>query len=233
MNKIYHCVTSRAKGTTTEILSSILSKGLVINDNGESEAIWFSDEPFKHPMRTPLILSLDTTEENIKRFYIADADSSQARAHRNIPIQYLNVESIAIMRTPTGFTHNNNKILHNIYLQSNRRKFMDWINSYEFKGGLTIYKDIMERYDPQLYTLVDWDRITNPNVKVETLNINESISPIKSKRHNNNTIRLTEKEFKKMLVECIDTLLKNILMENNHRDNIPRQKRQKENTFHV
>ena len=106
--KLYHCVTSRANNEI-DALYSILNNGLRIRDNGETNGIWFSIEPFKNPLTTPLIVSIDVTEENIEKFGITDPDSCQAIAHRNIPRDYLNIESVAIMCTSTGFVHNTNK----------------------------------------------------------------------------------------------------------------------------
>lgn len=105
--KLYH-ICGYMTGLTDDSLRSILTTGLHINDNGESNCIWFSTgNPFiKDVFKAPLIVSLECTPENIKKYRIDEFDvrnqSSTITVRENVPMEDLNIEQLMWGRIHKG-----------------------------------------------------------------------------------------------------------------------------------
>lgn len=105
--KLYH-ICGYMTGLTDDSLRSILTTGLHINDNGESNCIWFSTgNPFiKDVFKAPLIVSLECTPENIKKYRIDEFDvrnqSSTITVRENVPMEDLNIEQLMWGRIHNG-----------------------------------------------------------------------------------------------------------------------------------
>lgn len=105
--KLYH-ICGYMTGLDDDSLRSILTTGLHINDNGESNCIWFSTgNPFiKDVFKAPLIVSLECTPENIKKYRIDEFDvrnqSSAINVRENVPMEDLNIEQLMWGRIHKG-----------------------------------------------------------------------------------------------------------------------------------
>ena len=105
--KLYH-ICGYMTGMDDDSLRSILTTGLHINDNGESNCIWFSTgNPFiKDVFKAPLIVSLECTPENIKKYRIDEFDvrnqSSAINVRENVPMEDLNIEQLMWGRIHKG-----------------------------------------------------------------------------------------------------------------------------------
>lgn len=105
--KLYH-ICGYMTGMDDDSLRSILTTGLHINDNGESNCIWFSTgNPFiKDVFKAPLIVSLECTPENIKKYRIDEFDvrnqSSTITVRENVPMEDLNIEQLMWGRIHKG-----------------------------------------------------------------------------------------------------------------------------------
>lgn len=105
--KLYH-ICGYMTGLSDDDLRSILTAGLRIHDNGESNCIWFSTEkPFiEDVIKSPLIVSLECTPENIKKYRIDEFDvrnqSSAINVRENVPIEDLNIEQLMWGRIHKG-----------------------------------------------------------------------------------------------------------------------------------
>lgn len=97
-NRIYH----QAGFKNFSDLKDILTYGLRKNNNGEADGVWFSvGELFYSNTDAPLVLSLPKTDEVRDMFGFNPYDwmgSSVVIAHKDIPIQYLTVESCIILK---------------------------------------------------------------------------------------------------------------------------------------
>lgn len=100
--KLYH-ICGYMKGLDDDDIRDILTNGLRLHDNGESNCIWFSTgTPFSvsdSVSRRPLVLSLECTPENIRKYrideYDVQANSPIVNVHENIPIEDLQIEQLA------------------------------------------------------------------------------------------------------------------------------------------
>lgn len=105
--KLYH-ICGYMTGLDDDALRSILTAGLRIHDNGESNCIWFSTEkPFiEDVFNAPLIVSLECTPENIKKYRIDEFDvrnqSSAINVRENVPMEDLNIEQLMWGRIHKG-----------------------------------------------------------------------------------------------------------------------------------
>ena len=105
--KLYH-ICGYMTGMDDDALRSILTTGLRIHDNGESNCIWFSTEkPFiEDVFNAPLIVSLECTPENIKKYRIDEFDvrnqSSAINVRENVPMEDLNIEQLMWGRIHKG-----------------------------------------------------------------------------------------------------------------------------------
>lgn len=97
--KLYH-ICGYMTGLSDDGLRDILTNGLRIHDNGEANAIWFSPgAPFSNnTSRAKLIVSLECTPENVKKYRINEFDlqenSGHILVHENVPIEDLNIEQL-------------------------------------------------------------------------------------------------------------------------------------------
>ena len=100
--KLYH-ICGYMTGLDDDDIRDILTNGLRLHDNGESNCIWFSTgTPFSASdsvSRRPLVLSLECTPENIRKYrideYDVQANSPIVNVHENIPIEDLQIEQLA------------------------------------------------------------------------------------------------------------------------------------------
>ena len=100
--KLYH-ICGYMTGLTDDDIRDILTNGLRLHDNGEANCIWFSTgTPFSESdsvSRRPLVLSLECTPENIRKYrideYDVQANSPIVNVHENIPIEDLKIEQLA------------------------------------------------------------------------------------------------------------------------------------------
>lgn len=105
--KLYH-ICGYMTGLDDDDLRSILTTGLRIHDNGESNCIWFSTgKPFIDDIfKAPLIVSLECTPENIKKYRIDEFDvrnqSGSINVHENVPMEDLNIEQLMWGRIHKG-----------------------------------------------------------------------------------------------------------------------------------
>lgn len=105
--KLYH-ICGYMTGLTDDDLRSILTTGLRIHDNGEANCIWFSTgKPFIDDIvKAPLIVSLECTPENIKKYRIDEYEvrnqSGAINVHENVPMEDLNIEQLMWGRTNHG-----------------------------------------------------------------------------------------------------------------------------------
>ncbi len=105
--KLYH-ICGYMTGLDDDSLRSILTTGLRIHDNGESNCIWFSTrKPFIDDVfKAPLIVSLECAPENIKKYRIDEFDvrnqSSAINVRENVPMEDLNIEQLMWGRIHKG-----------------------------------------------------------------------------------------------------------------------------------
>lgn len=105
--KLYH-ICGYMTGLDDDDIRSILTTGLRIHDNGESNCIWFSTgKPFIDDiLQAQLIVSLECTPENIKKYRIDEFDvRSQASAinvRENVPMEDLTIEQLMWGRIHKG-----------------------------------------------------------------------------------------------------------------------------------
>lgn len=98
--KLYH-ICGYMTGLTDDDIRDILTNGLRLHDNGESNSIWFSTgAPFGDSIfMRPLVLSLECTPENIRKYRIDEydvrANSPIVNIHENIPMEDLKIEQLA------------------------------------------------------------------------------------------------------------------------------------------
>ena len=105
--KLYH-ICGYMTGLTDDDLRSILTNGLRIHDNGEANCIWFSTGKtfIDDIVKAPLIVSLECTPENIKKYRIDEFEvrnqSGAINVHENVPMEDLNIEQLMWGRTNKG-----------------------------------------------------------------------------------------------------------------------------------
>ncbi len=105
--KLYH-ICGYMTGLTDDDLRSILTTGLRIHDNGEADCIWFSTgKTFIEDISgAPLIVSLECTPENIRKYRIDEFDvrnqSGAVNVHENVPMEDLNIEQLMWGRIHKG-----------------------------------------------------------------------------------------------------------------------------------
>ena len=100
--KLYH-ICGYMTGLTDDDIRDILTNGLRMHDNGEANCIWFSTgTPFGASdsiFMRPLVLSLECTPENIRKYRINEdyvrEKSPIVNVHENIPIEDLQIEQLA------------------------------------------------------------------------------------------------------------------------------------------
>ena len=99
--KMYH-ICGYMTGLDNDDIRDILTNGLRINDNGESNCIWFSmNKPFGnggYDALRPLIVSLDCSPENLRKYRIDDFDvrnnADVVMAHESISPDDINIEQL-------------------------------------------------------------------------------------------------------------------------------------------
>lgn len=105
--KLYH-ICGYMTGLTDDDLRSILTTGLRIHDNGEANCIWFSTGKtfIDDIVKAPLVVSLECTPENIKKYRIDEYEvrnqSGAINVHENVPMEDLNIEQLMWGRTHHG-----------------------------------------------------------------------------------------------------------------------------------
>jgi hypothetical protein len=105
--KLYH-ICGYMTGLTDDGLRDILTNGLRIHDNGEANCIWFSTGKtfIEDIAKAPLIVSLECTPENIKKYRIDEYEvrnqSGAINVHENVPMEDLNIEQLMWGRTHHG-----------------------------------------------------------------------------------------------------------------------------------
>lgn len=105
--KLYH-ICGYMTGLDDDDIRSILTTGLRIHDNGESNCIWFSTgKPFINDiLQAQLVVSLECTPENIKKYRIDEFgvqnQSSAINVRENVPMEDLNIEQLMWGRIHKG-----------------------------------------------------------------------------------------------------------------------------------
>lgn len=105
--KLYH-ICGYMTGLTDDDIRDILTNGLRIHDNGEADCIRFSTgKPFtENILEAQLILSLECTPENLKKYRIDEFDvrnqSGAVNVHENVPMEDLNIEQLMWGRIHKG-----------------------------------------------------------------------------------------------------------------------------------
>ncbi len=142
--KMYH-ICGYMTGLDNDDIRDILTNGLRINDNGESNCIWFSmNKPFGnggYDALRPLIVSLDCSPENLRKYHIDEFDvrnnADVVMAHESISPEDINIEQLM-----WGEVHrpSNNTVRH-IIDPSFYGNFERWLR---FDKGLTfvVYEDL-------------------------------------------------------------------------------------------
>lgn len=105
--KLYH-ICGYMTGLTDDDMRDILTNGLRLHDNGESNCIWFSTgKPFtENILDAQLIVSLECTPENLKKYRIDEFDvrnqSTAINVRENVPMEDLNIEQLMWGRIHKG-----------------------------------------------------------------------------------------------------------------------------------
>lgn len=173
--KLYH-ICGYMTGLSDDGLRDILTSGLRIHDNGEANAIWFSPgAPFSNnTSRAKLIVSLECTPENVKKYRINELDlqanSAHIHVHENVPIEDLNIEQLI-----WGITsHGEGSASHPLTSTRYYADFERW-NRFDTDLQAIIYEDLFDLwakddiarqgYNPDLNRLkkIMGDRLTITN----------------------------------------------------------------------
>lgn len=105
--KLYH-ICGYMTGLSDDDMRDILTNGLRLHDNGESNCIWFSTgKPFtENTPEAQLIVSLECTPENLKKYRIDEFDvrnhASAVNVRENVPMEDLNIEQLMWGRIHKG-----------------------------------------------------------------------------------------------------------------------------------
>ena len=144
--KLYH-ICGYMTGLTDDDIRSILTTGLRIHDNGESNCIWFSTgNPFiKDVFKAPLIVSLECTPENIKKYRIDDFDvrnqSSTITVRENVPMEDLNIEQLMWGRIHKG----EGTRIYPLTFTENYADFEEW-QRFDHNLQAIIYEDLFNMW---------------------------------------------------------------------------------------
>ena len=145
--KLYH-ICGYMTGLTDDDIRDILTNGLRLHDNGEANCIWFSTgTPFSASdsvSRRPLVLSLECTPENIRKYrideYDVQANSPIVNVHENIPMEDLKIEQLA-----WGSIYSGGRQIDDIISTRFYGNFEQW-DSFDKDINIVIYEDLFNMW---------------------------------------------------------------------------------------
>ena len=165
--KLYHRISGKNM-KLNEVIKSVMSKGLITNDNGEvGSAIWFSDNFKDYGEQGKFVVSLefDTASNGVSNneFEIV-YDGHNAYAYKNIPFDRLEVEKI-----PVGII-NGNYIQTNIDMIENIGKGHIKAENVNMGFNLLIFEDIFKMYVEPFINVPDFLQQLD-RTKIKMINI--------------------------------------------------------------